>query len=135
MRKGDRAILAQEQRVGDTSFAESTRPQQAAIAAPARRAVLDRIVTAVGQAVVDAECEAAPDDVGLTEVDKWRLHAKPSAFDAGAGRKIRQALERGNELGPAIGVTRIVQGVDADDEVVGAERFGPAQRDGPKNRF
>jgi hypothetical protein len=58
MRKGDRAILAQEQRVGDAGLAESTRAQQAAITAPARRPILDRIVTAVGQAVIEPQRDA-----------------------------------------------------------------------------
>ena len=54
------------------------------------------------------------------------------AFDARAGRQIRQALERGHELGPAIGITRIVQGIDADDQILRAERFGPAEREDKK---
>ena len=52
---GIRAILAQEQRVGDARFGEASGAQHAAVAAPARAPVGRRIVAAVRQSVIKAE--------------------------------------------------------------------------------
>ena len=56
------------------------------------------------------------------------MDAKPRAFDAGARRHRRQRLERGDELGPAVGIAGVVERVHADDDIVRAEHFGPAER-------
>src|SRR2546428_1862737 len=99
-----RAILAQDQRVGNAGFAKALGAQHAAVARAARPACGRRIVAAVREAVVESELEAAANDVGLAECDERRVHAKPRAFDAGARAEIRDPLERGDELGPAVGI-------------------------------
>ena len=43
-------------------------------------------------------------------------------------RQRRQLLERGDELGTAVRIPGVVERVHADDDVVGAEDFGPAKR-------
>ncbi len=49
------------------------------------------------------------------------------AFDPGPGGQVRQRLERPEELRPAIRITRIVDAVDPDEDIEGAERLGPGQ--------
>ena len=50
------------------------------------------------------------------------------AFDARLGRERRGSLERLDELRPAIGISRIVERIDADEDVVRAQHFRPRQR-------
>src|SRR6516225_10173886 len=79
MFKGDRAILAQEDRVGDAGLAEAPGAQYAAIAPAARPPLRRRIVAAVGQPVVQTQLEPAPDDVRLAQHQQRRVHAEPGA--------------------------------------------------------
>ncbi len=46
----------------------------------------------------------------------------------------RHRLERRNERGPAVGVARVVDGVDADDQVARADAFRPRQGQRQKDR-
>ncbi len=50
------------------------------------------------------------------------------AFDAGPGGQIGQAFEGGDELRAAIGIARVVHGIDANENGTGFEHFGPGQR-------
>src|ERR1019366_5375471 len=109
----DSPILAQK-RIGGPAFGEASCPQQATIAVSARPARRAGVVTAVGEAVVEAERQPAPDDVGFREGDERRAHADPCALDAGARGERRQRFERPDELGTAVGITGIIERVDAD---------------------
>ena len=51
------------------------------------------------------------------------------ALDGGLGREVRHLLERLDVLGPAVGVAAVVEGVDADEDVVCFEHLGPGERD------
>ena len=59
---------------------------------------------------------------------------KRVALDAGACREIRERFERAHELGTAIGIAGVVERVHANDDVVGAEHFGPAERERQEDR-
>ncbi len=48
-------------------------------------------------------------------------------FDTGLGRFCRHRLERRDKAGPAIGVSGIVERVDADHQVAGANGFSVLQ--------
>src|SRR2546428_831394 len=74
------AILVYAPRIGDAGLGESFGAQQATVAVPARRPAGPGIVAARGQAVVEAEIEAAPDDLGLGHRDERRVHAHARAF-------------------------------------------------------
>ena len=50
------------------------------------------------------------------------------AADALRRRKRRQALEGCDELGTTIGISRVIERIHADEDVRGAERLGPGQR-------
>ncbi len=66
---------------------------------------------------------------GLRHRNQRRLDPKPSAFDARLGRQLRGSLECLDELRTAIGISRVVERVDADEDVVGAEHFRPCERE------
>src|SRR5215208_5371622 len=72
-------------RVGHPGFGKAGRAQDTAIAAAAWPPVAARIVTTVSQAVVEAELNAAPDDLRLRQGLQRRVDAKPLALDT-AGR-------------------------------------------------
>jgi len=61
-----------------------------------------------------------------------------AAFDTGFRRQIRHSLERRNVLGAAIGITGIINGVHADEEIRAFQHFRPcqsvAQKDGVARR-
>ncbi len=62
------------------------------------------------------------------------MDVEPGALDAGAGREIGQRLKRVHEVGTAIGVAGVVERVHANDDVVGAEDLGPAERERQEDR-
>src|SRR3972149_6514414 len=104
-----RLLCVLHERVDGTGLCESRRAKQTAVAVATRCPELDRIVTAVGQTIVEAEFEAAPDDLGLRHVDERRVNPETSALDAGARGQGRHMLERANEVRAAVRVARIVQ--------------------------
>ena len=58
----------------------------------------------------------------------------PCAFDAGLGRQLRQPFERRDELGPAVGVTGVVERVHADEDVMSVQCFRPRERERQEHR-
>ena len=62
------------------------------------------------------------------------MNLEAAAFDSGLGRQVRQSLELGDELGPAVGITRIVKRVDPDEDVARAAGLGQPQRQAQKDR-
>src|SRR3954467_14128766 len=129
------AILAHEERVGYARFAESLRTKHAAIAGAAGSAIRQRIVAAVRATVIEAERVAVADDLGFAHREERRVNAEAAALDTGAGAEIGDPLEGTDELGTAVGVPRIVERVDADDDVARVERLGPAERQRQENRL
>ena len=97
-------------------FEESLRTQQAAVAAPAWRAVGARIVAAVGEAVVEAELHSRGDDLRLRQAQQRREDAQSRAFHAGLRGERGQALERLEVLRAAVRIAGVVERVDADDD-------------------
>ena len=61
----------------------------------------------------------------------FQLH---TTLDAGLGRHVRHAFESLEELGTAIGIAGIIEGIHADEDIGGIEHFGPREREGKKNR-
>src|SRR5450759_3722402 len=82
IRKGA-PILAQK-RIGGPGFGKAFCAKHATVAAPAGGARGRGIVATVGEAVVEAERQAAPDDVGFRERDERRADANRRPLDAGA---------------------------------------------------
>src|SRR6185369_13483581 len=105
------------------------------VAASARPARRTRVVATVREAVIQTQLEAARDDLRFAHLDEGRVETKPGALDAGAGRDVRERLERAREFGPAVRIAGIVERVDADDEIVRPDDFGPSEGEGEKDRI
>ena len=48
-------------------------------------------------------------------------------FDAGPRGQIGELLERAQKLGPAVGIARVVDAVDADEDVERSQGLGPGE--------
>ena len=88
----------------------------------------------MGQFERHAKISAQTHDIGLGKLNERRANrdAGPS-FDAGFRGQITHVLEGLNELGPAIGIAGIIESVDADEDVVGLEHFGPGEGEGEED--
>ena len=66
-------------------------------------------------------------DPRLVQLSERRVNAKVRLpFNAGFGCQVGHAFKRGDELRAAIRITRIVDRVRADEEVLRPEHLGPA---------
>jgi len=90
-------------------------------------AVGQRVVAAVAKRRVEAESGRLARDVALGQVEQGRVDGELVALDPGLGRQVRQRLERRDELRPAVGIARIIERVDADEDVARAARLGEAE--------
>src|SRR5690606_7567297 len=91
-------------------------------AGPARTC---RVVATAGQSVVHSQPEPGGDDLVLGEPDQWGVDGE--VVDGGA--QTGGLLESGNELGPTVGVSRIVDCGHADEDVACADGLGVGQRE------
>jgi hypothetical protein len=66
----------------------------------------------------------------LVQVQQRASEGDRAALDAGAGGEVGELLEGGDELGAAVGVAGVVEGVDAEPDLARAEGLGPAERVG-----
>jgi hypothetical protein len=91
------------------------------------------LVTRDGYAMVHTEGGAAADDLCLCQLDEWGMEVKTLTLDARLGSEIGQLLEGLDEGGAAVGVAGVVDSVDANEDVVGADDFGPAKGQGKED--
>lgn len=79
------------------------------------------VVTGMGQLVRYAEAQAFADDGGFGELDQRGVDVESlgGGLDAGFGAQVGDFLEGLDELGPAIGVAGVIDGVDADEDIEG----------------
>src|SRR4029453_17124392 len=83
-----------ERRIVGPGLRKAPGPEKAAVAVPARAPAGRRIVAAPRQTVVDAQREAAADDVGLRQLQERGEDRQRAAFDARARGQRGHALER-----------------------------------------
>src|SRR5262245_20289594 len=94
--------------VADFRFVEAFPAEEAAVAVAAGAALVVGTIAAQCQAVVDAELEAGADDVGLGHAQQRRVDAEmAAALDARLGRQVREPLELGEILRPAVGIAGV----------------------------
>src|SRR5207237_4122246 len=118
------ASFAVHRRIGYAGIAESGGPQAAGIAAAAGAPETVGVIARRGQLVGDAKLRAAADDVGLAQRDEWSVHAVPRpALDCGRSGEVGERLERADELRTAVGISGVVDRVDADVDVARSEHF------------
>jgi hypothetical protein len=88
----------------------------------------------MGQGIVDPQRQSPADDFGLGEVKQGGMDAEAALpFYRRPGGEIGHRFKGGDVLGAAVGITRVVEGVDADEEVEGAEHLGPAKGEGEED--
>src|SRR5215510_1908136 len=107
---------------------EAPLAQEARVAEPARAAVRLGRVAGPGQGEIHAELVGTGNDLSLAEGDERRVDAKAAAtFDAGLRGEIGEALEGLDELRAAVGIARVVEGVDPDEDVLRPLHLRPPQ--------
>jgi serine/threonine protein kinase/Tfp pilus assembly protein PilF len=117
-----------QERVGHPERVEGGQPERARVAAQAGAAVGAGVVAGVRQGVVHAQGQAAGDDAVLGHRQERGVDPEgAAALDAGLRRQVGHHLEGAEVLGPAVGIAGVVHAVGAEEEVEGAERFGPGQ--------
>src|SRR5436309_657579 len=95
--------------IDGTRFREPLRAQTAAVAPAARTPLRRRIVAARREAVVEAERQAAADDLRLAELEQGREDLERPSLDARACRQRGDALDRLQVFRPAVGIPRIIE--------------------------
>src|SRR5262249_56731777 len=115
-------------RVDQVRLREALLAQEARVAEPTGAAVRFGRVAGPGQREIHAELVGARNDLSLAEGDERRVDAKAAAtFDAGLRGEIGEALEGFDELRTAVGIARVVEGVDADEDVLRPLHLRPPQ--------
>src|SRR5215831_6806261 len=117
------------QRVWNPGFPEPLLPQEARVAMTTRPPRHGGVVAGCGQGEVEAQAGAEPDDVCLGQAQERGADPKrESSLDAGLGSQVGRRLERFEELRPAVGIARVVEGIGADEYVAGSGRLAPGDR-------
>ena len=83
---------------------------------------------------VEPEPHRLARDIGLGHVLERRVNGERNALDSRLGAQIGQRLERGDESGAAIGITRIIERIDPDVQVARPARLGAGQRQAEEHR-
>lgn len=94
------------------------------------------VITGVSEGVVDAEGDAAGDDVGLGHVRERGVDfqsVRVIGLNAGLCAQVGGALEGGDELRAAVGIAGIVDGVHANEDVAGLGDLGVSGGEGEKD--
>ena len=100
----------------------------ARVATAAGGAVRRGVVAAMRQAEIDSQRQAEPDDFRLGKANKRRVDVESAAIlHCRFGGNVGELLEGVNELRPAIRIAGVIDGVNSDINVEGADRFGPCQ--------
>ena len=92
------------------------------------------VVAGPAHASVEAEARRLPRDIRLGHVLERGVNLERLSLDPRLGREFRQPLERGDELGPAIGIARIIERIDADEQVARPRSLRPAQGETEEDR-
>src|SRR3990170_7747684 len=114
--------------VGKARFDKAFAPQLAGITPAAGHALRIRIVTRMGQSVIHPQFYSAADDLRLGELDERRMDAESArSLDACFSRQLAQLFKGRDELWPTIGIARVIERVDSDKDVAGAQHLGISQ--------
>ena len=78
------------------------------------------------QSVVDTKFHTCFDDIRFLERDQGRMDFPVAGvLDSGFGGQRSDGLERTDKLGATIRVAAVIDGVYADKQIVGIQRFCP----------
>src|SRR5664280_1434924 len=87
------------------------------------------------KACLEPEGEREADDVRFRHVEKRRPDREAPALGAGLRPELRDALERLEECGAAVGVAGVIESVCTDDDLRRPVRLGDAERERQKKRI
>src|SRR6185369_6863625 len=108
-------------------------PQPAGVAEAAGNPFWSRVVAGVGTGVIDPQIKPFSDDFSLCQGDQRGMDAEFVPLDAGFCRQVRRLFEGSDIFGPTIGITGVVEGIHADENVEGTQHLGPAERKGEED--
>ena len=89
-----------------------------------------RVITRVGDGVVDPQLDPSGDDLGLAEFDEWCMHPVLIALDSGPGRQIGHSLEGLDISWTAIRIAGVINCIDTDEYIICTQHLGIGQRQG-----
>src|SRR5262245_47947157 len=99
----------------------------------ARPTLRSRVVATVSQPVIESERKAAANNLRFRQCNERGVNVKARTLDASASRQRCQRLEGADEFRATVGIARVVERIDSDEEVVGIERLCPAKCNREKN--
>ena len=115
-------------------FRETSQSQQAGVTASTGDASGERVIAAARDAVIDPKFQTDPNDIGFRPLNERGMDGYLFALHGSFGSQIGHGLKSIYELGTAVWVAAVVERVDADEDVVCSQDFGPRQGEGQKNR-
>src|SRR5450755_2929485 len=113
--------------IGDARCGKSCCTYAAGIAASAGAPLAIRAVAGHGKTVVDAKLQASTDNIRLGPPDQRRVDLDLGALDTGFGRQACERLEGCNEFRSAIRIARIVDRIDAEENILRSENLCPGE--------
>ena len=115
-------------RVFQSGFLKPFQAQLATVAHATRLPVFSRIVTTMGHGKIHSQFQTFLNDLHLAQLDQWGVDFYPVfSFHSGFGGEVGESFKRGDELGSAIGVTAIINGIDPDKNIAGFFHFRVSQ--------
>ena len=88
-----------------------------------------RVVTGVGESKIDTQRETSFDNLPLCQIDERGVDAEAVSFDSSFGGEVGELLERLDVFRATIRISAVIDGVDADENVIGFQHLGVSQRD------
>src|SRR5690606_25126289 len=74
-------------------------------------------------------------DLSLAEILQWRTDSKALPLDTRLGGEIGQPLECLYKLGATIGITRVIDRINANENITRTQHFSPPQCQGKEQRI
>ena len=107
-----------QQRILHSRLRETLCAQQAGIATAARFSLRSRIIATAGNREVDAERCARFDDTGFAQLDQRGVDFElVCTLHSGFRRQVGHPLERLDVFGPTVRIARVIERVDADEDI------------------
>src|SRR5579885_745809 len=111
--------------IGNAGLGEARGAEAAGIAPPAGAPRLVGLIAGHRETVVHPQFCPHCDDLRLAEFDERRVDGEALSLHAGAGGQLRQPAEGLDEGRTAVRIARVVDGVDADENVMGLQHLRP----------
>src|SRR5690606_23754607 len=111
-------------RISEAGVSEALAAQPAAIAAPTVQARRSGIVARPAHSRIEAEPRRLGSDIGLGHVLERCVDMKVDAPVAVACSEAGERFKAADEFGAAVGIARIIEGIDPDEDVLRLARLG-----------